>query len=398
MGIGGACALVAFLVSITHCWGHLRNKASRPIKKCTLTIVAMVPLYALNASFCLFDPRSRYRLAEILIVLREFYEPVVMVAFLQLILGCLGGPENVAKEFSKAMQRPQHPFCLRIIPTFFKPGLRFIVAILLGLVQFVIAMIAVTCASTLLWFRGIGAGLDEAVAKKYEVVLKAIKAISCSFAMYNLSVFYFELLRNPGLKGKFESVKPEMKFLCIKGVIMFTMLQDFACSFLTKVHVFDSIFLASPVGGGQPTDVSLSIQSFLLCVELLVFAVLHRLAYPAAEFDGISVPPRTAGPFAMMRDIKSLTWKARLQKQVLHTLSAKQVTEEDLLETFHSFDLDGSGTISVEEFRYTLQCASFKEEEIKRLIKHLDSSSGEISQADFKEAFLVRAPPPSEEA
>mmetsp|Transcript_6967 Transcript_6967/g.16475 ORF Transcript_6967/g.16475 Transcript_6967/m.16475 type:complete len:216 (-) Transcript_6967:692-1339(-) len=89
--VGTTCALVASLISAVHFSRHACNAAVPSIKFCTLKIVFMVPFFSVDAVACLLDSRSKYQVPEILTFLREFYEAVVLVAFLQLVLNCLGG-------------------------------------------------------------------------------------------------------------------------------------------------------------------------------------------------------------------------------------------------------------------------------------------------------------------
>mmetsp|Transcript_6966 Transcript_6966/g.16469 ORF Transcript_6966/g.16469 Transcript_6966/m.16469 type:complete len:438 (-) Transcript_6966:40-1353(-) len=399
--VGTTCALVASLISAVHFSRHACNAAVPSIKFCTLKIVFMVPFFSVDAVACLLDSRSKYQVPEILTFLREFYEAVVLVAFLQLVLNCLGGPEHVAAQFAVHMQRPEHPFCLKVVPTFFKPGIHFILAILWGLLQYVVVMILVTCASVAIWICKLTACVGDDTAHFWSIPLKCAKAMSCGYAMYNLTLLYFEILRNAGLAWDFENLNPEMKFICIKGVIMFTYLQGFGCTVLAKLHFFDAFTLAGTGGDGRasPEEVGDAIENLLLCVEMLLFSIMHLRAYPSREFDFTAsetssdsegaVVGTNVGWWGMLRDIQRLGKKAMQQERMLHKLRAnKLLTDDEMEEMFNAFDVKESGHISVEQFRYMLETGNCRKDHIDNLTSTVDRDGDRcITRAEFRGAL-----------
>lgn len=414
MVIGGVCASLAFLISIAHIIRHARYNKNRPMKICTLRILIIVPFYAANAAFGLFDPFSLFKLPELLAVFRELYEAFALVAFLVFILNFLGGAEKIASEFAKQMQRPEHPFFLKVIPTYFSPGLRFVYSMIWGILQFVILMVLVTGINIVIWYFGMAVGMSEEIRKNIQLVPKAIKTGSCALAMYNLTIFYFELGRNEALKDNFERINPEMKFLAIKGVIMFTIFQSFGFDAMGKIGWLNGEHLGmmqGPTGKvATPEEVSFFFQNFLLCCEMLLFAVWHVVAYKCDEFNNDALLPRdtsvnldssvdslsrTRSPLAtytyaywtdLFRDMKNLRKKANDQKQAVMKIASGRATRADLELAFEAFASDIDGNISQQQLRYILECAKVDGASIESIISKTAGATN-ISLAIFMESL-----------
>jgi len=86
------------------------------------------------------------------------------------------------------------------------------------------------------------------------------------------------------LKERLEQIHPHNKFFSVKMIIFFTFFQKIIIgSMLASMHVFDRF-----AGGPErwtPQQVAEGMQTFLLCVEMFMFAIWHMLAYPVEEFN-----------------------------------------------------------------------------------------------------------------
>merc|ERR1719469_689867 len=199
------------------------------------------------------------------------------------------------------------------------------------------------------------------------MVPKTFKAISCGYAMYNLTVLYFELLRNEELREHFEAVQPEPKFVCIKGIIFLTVFQNFVLNALCQFDFLDNFYIARPPNTqASPEEVRDAILNFLLCIEMLIFAILHLVAYPSQEFDDRKISRAkdfhtSVGWSAMYRDIMELRGLMEQRKQALECLtSGETLAGEDAREVFNSFAGDRA-TITRKQFRYISEQAGFEE-------------------------------------
>jgi len=301
--IGGISSATAFVISMAHISQHLRYNMSKEIKRCTLRILLLVPLYSVDCFFALVLNTDKGRYIELLKSLREFYEAFVLSAFMQLILTFLGrregdddvgGPFAVGEAFCKARRQPSHMSVNKLlgrVPVPFGAGISFVAQVLLCILQYAVVMVAVLAANITIWhFEW------EKVPVKvffFEMPLGnlpfAIKAVSSGLALYSLIFFYFEARQCEELNERLVQIRPEMKFLSVKMILFFTFFQTLVVgNILTKIGVFNSF----ENGKWTAKLIGEAVQSFLLCVEMLVFALWHIQAYPVKEFNVMEAEAR----------------------------------------------------------------------------------------------------------
>lgn len=337
--VGGAAALVAIVISVVHISRHLRFNTSREIKRCTLRILLLVPFYALNCFLSLVLSKSRSGWPYLLTAFREFYEAVVLSAFMQLVLtflgrredGSMGGPQAVGDAFCAAMRKPSHAsihVLLARIPVIYSPGASFVSAVLLGILQYAVVMVAVLLADISLWLRW-GNQLDGLCTGGLCVVKIPFyaKGVSCGWAMYNLIFFYYEAKMCKELRERLQLIHPHNKFFSVKMIIFFTFFQKILIGTILKdwCHLFD-IFVGGPENwtAGQVAE---GLQSFLLCVEMLIFAVWHVQAYPVDEFNRLDA---AASLRAAIAKKSRLDLKAAVQEAVDAGLEAESSPADEM--------------------------------------------------------------------
>jgi hypothetical protein len=172
------------------------------------------------------------------------------------------------------------------VPVLYAPGVGFVSGVLFGILQYAVVMVAVLATEVYIWLQ-FGADAEEICVGKPFCVVKVpfyIKGVSCGWAMYNLTFFYFEAKMCGELKERLEQIHPHNKFFSVKMIIFFTFFQKIIIgSVLSGMHVFDRF-----AGGPErwtPQQVAEGFQTFLLCVEMFIFAIWHMLAYPVDEFN-----------------------------------------------------------------------------------------------------------------
>lgn len=89
-------------------------------------------------------------------------------------------------------------------------------------------------------------------------------------------------------------LKPAMKFLCVKGVVFATFWQNSLLSLLAFTGTLDRLNWNRRCPHASSDGVVMSLQNFLISVEMLIFAVLHAYSFPSREYRDSSVPPRRA--------------------------------------------------------------------------------------------------------
>lgn len=113
--------------------------------------------------------------------------------------------------------------------------------------------------------------------------LTLVQNLSQIWALYCLVLLY--LATRPFLHG----IRPLQKFMCIKMIVFFTWWQEFGITLLTRVGAIrgadeqikrhwnaDADSADDPIGEG--------LINLIICVEMVVFALAHKFAYPAHEF------------------------------------------------------------------------------------------------------------------
>ncbi len=106
--------------------------------------------------------------------------------------------------------------------------------------------------------------------------------------MYWLIIFYFST------RDALVPFDPIPKFLCVKGLLFFSFWQSVVITVLVQFGVITEI----PVIHYSVEHVSSTIQNSLICLEMLVFAILHTRSFSVEPFRFLRTltpaPPRSA--------------------------------------------------------------------------------------------------------
>ena len=85
------------LISCSHIARHaLYNEAV--VRKCTIRILALVPIFALDSWVALLVEGSDGGYADLLTCVRDIYEAVALLSFMQFALTIVGGPLELSKQ------------------------------------------------------------------------------------------------------------------------------------------------------------------------------------------------------------------------------------------------------------------------------------------------------------
>merc|ERR1712038_529188 len=107
--------------------------------------------------------------------------------------------------------------------------------------------------------------------------------ISVFFAFTGLVKFYH------AVREDLKWCHPFSKFLCIKGVVFMTFWQNVIISFLAHAVFFntknDENINDGSGGENEATEWSKQAQSFLTCLEMFFFAIVHCFVFPVEEWE-----------------------------------------------------------------------------------------------------------------
>lgn len=207
---------------------------------------------------------------------------------------------------------------------------------------------------------------------KIEVYLKMVKAASNMWAMYNILVL-FEYLRESQQTGRMmNNIRPISKFACIKLIVLFSLWQEMVFGFLAKRGCLP-IFQGFEQKWFNQDDTGKAAVSFLVCLEMLVFAQWHRYGYPVDEaWSGsenilpedstYSPAPLQCSILIMAHDISYLLrTRVNGQSKVIAQLRRFAQGEEidmsdssELKQNFRNFELDAHGEASIAQLQFAL--------------------------------------------
>jgi len=377
--------------------------------------LSLVPLYALNAQYCLTKVTNLYMLPELVTLLREFYESFALAAFVNFILTWLGGFRFVVKQFMREQQMPQHvwvtcfPRLVNWCPSLgdrrwmpFRPGGHLIRGILFGMLQYTVVSAVVSVVSVILWASVVSHSERGALAsdmfinqngvelyKKVQTPLLAIKGASVGLAMYCTILLLAETERNQWLHVRLEQSSPHSKFLAIKILVFATMIQKTLCEKVLPIERLGLLpKVTSCVGEDMTADeIGIAIQNFMLCFELLVFALVHLCVYPVYETHDAQVQVWCEdGNIAQMRSFRRKERELKLTCKRFLAGEGLDQAQAHLEELFSFFHPQGKAELNPIEFGFLLQRAGYDAEPggvIERLQRRAEERGGYISYWEF---------------
>eukprot|EP00935_MAST-01C_sp_MAST-1C-sp1_P001482 g1482.t1 len=312
--IAFASVAAACSISFVHVALLLCDKSQPQFRKYFIRIVLMVPLYAVDAFYALKRPH----LSLIYGLGRAAYEAFVLYSFVMFLLTAVGGPSKLARTLRRQQLEAQREAAATC-----KDGgdvgrgrgssARFVRCTLLGTLQYVPAMGFVIFLS----FGSNEAGqFKEGSFDVHNVWVwcSLVQGVSQTWALTCLVLFY------KAVKTMLVGHRPLLKFVCIKLIVFFTWYQSFVIyliksldsHFLERYHVsvhnvservqtstvksfclpFIGCLSHEAVSSTEVvevdawkrqsvrTEIGEDLGNFLICVEMLAFALLHCVAFP----------------------------------------------------------------------------------------------------------------------
>jgi len=282
---GGLAAVWAVLRSCVQVFRHQTlNKSG--LRRCTLRILWVVPLFALDSWICLIVEEDVHRLVMLLTCAREVYEAFAVCAFMQLVLTFLGGPVRLSNRLQEDGQRDVEQLGpLRFVLPPYKSGPSFVSKMVMGILQYAVVAPCLFVLTFIIW----GSLLDPDLLRFQQGLLRLksvppiVKALSCGIAMYHLALLYREV------HLYLVEFRPVLKFLGIKAIVFFTFWQGILIDCLASTSFFSAIFTdASHLNddpGWTPDQMIEGLKNFLLCLEMPIFSEIHAAAYPYDEWE-----------------------------------------------------------------------------------------------------------------
>eukprot|EP00573_Skeletonema_grethae_P013505 CAMPEP_0201694126 /NCGR_PEP_ID=MMETSP0578-20130828/6492_1 /ASSEMBLY_ACC=CAM_ASM_000663 /TAXON_ID=267565 /ORGANISM="Skeletonema grethea, Strain CCMP 1804" /LENGTH=502 /DNA_ID=CAMNT_0048179759 /DNA_START=201 /DNA_END=1706 /DNA_ORIENTATION=+ len=267
--IAGCFVLITVPISVLGIVQHLVNWYMPQVQKFVVRILFMVPIFSIQSWFSLFFLSA----APYLTAVRELYEAFVLSSFVYYIIELCGGEDQLANKLRmKDPKFGQHTTCLvRSQCGIWQMGRPFLLNCKYGVLQFVFFKIVGTIVVIVLHSQDSFHQGEWGWNSSY-TYLAIIMNVSIAYALYCLVTLYF------ATKDDLKEWNPVWKFICIKGIIFATFWQHFLIQVLYSVGVIKGFgdWDASMAADGLP--------AFLICIEMLGFAVAHLYAFPHTDY------------------------------------------------------------------------------------------------------------------
>lgn len=395
-------AIIATLNSCHHICQHLRfNTNSSELRSTVLPILLVVPVYAICSALALTAEQSSSNVAVLLNAFREFYEGIVLVAFMQFIAEFWGGAvclaskvatddmilKNVVPGIAGKLDTWVKACCvrhsiknMRVFPLQRAPGSEYVGWSFVGVLQYSFNMWLLLLVNCVLWIMSDEdhelSGIAFIGHITPHMMMKGIQASSNLWAMYNLLIMFEYLRESKETEERMNRIKPVHKFACIKLIVLFSLWQEAALRALAKSGMLPTMFGLSATWEDQHKQADAAIN-FLVCVEMLMFAQWHRHAYPYDENWQGPQPRKHYRPPVLLSCLRELCPPAKMVDDIGYLLLERvpgqkravslleEATHEELISAdgelarrlfkeFEYFDLDDNGEAGLAQIHIVL--------------------------------------------
>lgn len=271
--LAGTFTLLGCLISMWHMTSHLRTFNQPFIQRKILAILWMCPIYSITSWLSLVFTNLEGYLA----IIKDCYEAYVIYQFLSFLIAVLGkGNRDAVVDLLVRHPDHLHPPCGWCCGKKYDDNRSLAHAVLLQCqiyaMQFVLLRPLTSIAMFTLRKLGYyGAGNSVTDYRSPQFWIIGVQNVSVFMAFTGLLKFYHLV------QDDLAWCRPWPKFLCIKGVVFMTFWQGLTISILAAT---------TEIGGDEDTETwGKSAQNFLICLEMLLFAIAHFYVFPTEEWE-----------------------------------------------------------------------------------------------------------------
>jgi hypothetical protein len=271
----GTFTVLGCMISCYHMSSHLRHLHQPEIQRKVISILWFPPIYSVCSFFALLMPS----ISGYFFLITDLYEAFSIYNFLSFLINLLGkGDRNAAIDQLAKHADHMHP------PMHFNPWQqprtyatsRLKAEAVLDQCQFFSMQFVFVRPVTSIIMAISDSFHESRWDFQYpQIYANIIMNISIFFAFNGLLKFYHVV------KDDLKWCNPFSKFLSIKMVVFVTFWQGIALSFIAH-----SIYLHNDDENvsKDSTDWAKKAQSFLICLEMFIFAIVHVSVFPAEEW------------------------------------------------------------------------------------------------------------------
>ncbi|KAI1836127.1 hypothetical protein DTO006G1_1315 [Penicillium roqueforti] len=270
--MGGACAIIACLVSFALIMLHATHY-SKPIEqRHIIRILFMVPVYSLVAWLSIFF----YQDSVYFEVLGDCYEAFCISAFFSLMCHYIAPDLHSQKEYFRGIHPKEWLWPLNWFQKTWggerlwrtpRSGLTWFNIVWVGVFQYCVMRVLMTIVAVVTQAFGLycEASLSPAFSHIWTIV---IESVSVTIAMYCLIQFYQQTSQD------IKQYQPFLKIVSIKLVIFLSFWQSTLISLLVSEGVLASTEKIAL------NDFKVGLPELLINIEMAIFGILHLWAFP----------------------------------------------------------------------------------------------------------------------
>eukprot|EP01083_Nonionella_stella_P014646 41127_1 len=270
----GTFAILGSLISFWHMMNHIRKLNEPMIQRKIIAIMWMIPIYSISSWLGLVFVGAQTYLS----LIKDLYEAYIIYTFLSFLIAVLarGNRNAVINLLAEHADHMKPPIKFRFWAkkqTF--TSARHKAEAVLDQNQFLCMQFVLLRPITSI-AQIICDAIHESTWDYHypQFYIMWIVNISIFFAFTGLIRFYHVV------KNDLNWINPFAKFLCIKGVVFLTFWQGIVISFIAN-----AVYVQTSDEDFNANEWSKEAQSFLICLEMFLFAIAHCFVFPTEEWE-----------------------------------------------------------------------------------------------------------------
>jgi len=275
----GTFAILGSLISCWHITSHLRALDEPTVQRKIAAILWMIPIFSMTSFLGLVFVSAESYLG----LIKDFYEAYCIYTFLSFLIAVLGrgDPESVIDLLATHANhlRPPIKFAFWKKKRVFESPRHKAEAVLVQCQFFAMQFVFVRPLTSIALLIADAFHVSRWEWRYPQLYITIIVNFSVFFAFTGLVKIYH------AIRDELRWCHPFSKFLCIKGVVFMTFWQGVVISIIAQAvsrrreaeGIFDDDWSA--------TEWSKRAQSFLICLEMFFFAIIHIFVFPAEEWE-----------------------------------------------------------------------------------------------------------------
>ncbi|KAI8342931.1 organic solute transporter Ostalpha-domain-containing protein [Chlamydoabsidia padenii] len=242
----------------------------------------MVPIYGISTFISLISLNTAFYVDTF----RDIYEAFVIYAFFNLLLNKLGGERAlIIMLHSRPPSENFFPGTLWSRDIYVGDPYTFLF-VKRGILQFVYVKPLLAIVTMVLKATGNYQDGEISWSSSY-LYLTFFYNLSVCLSLWCLMVFFY------ATKKDLVGFRPLPKFLCVKAIIFFSFWQSVIVALLVSFGA---------IRDDGPEHISVAIQDFLICIEMVPFAIAHSFAFSFEDYYDVNVHSARMPIFTAIKD------------------------------------------------------------------------------------------------